>query len=129
MKRDMDIVREMLLKLEAWPMRMGDVVMMQPEHLAEVLPDHDLATINQHMNLIRQAGFIDTGGSGPAFGFAFKGLSWDGCEFLDSVRDPKIWRETKAAALKAGGVGLTLMAKLAIEMGKQEIKKHTGFDL
>jgi hypothetical protein len=81
------------------------------------------------MDLIRQAGFIDTARSGPAFGFAFKSLSWDGSEFLDSVRDPKIWRETKAAALKAGGVGLTLMAKLAIEMGKQEIKKHTGLEL
>jgi hypothetical protein len=34
MKRDMDLIREIMLQLEAWPMEMGDAVMMIPEATA-----------------------------------------------------------------------------------------------
>ncbi len=32
MKRDMDLIRELLLKLEALPMRMGGIVVIPPGH-------------------------------------------------------------------------------------------------
>ena len=34
MKRDMDLIRELLLKLEAWPLGLGDVVTISPEEIA-----------------------------------------------------------------------------------------------
>jgi hypothetical protein len=43
MKRDMDLIREIMLKLEAWPMEMGDAVVMTPDDLQPELPNYDLA--------------------------------------------------------------------------------------
>ncbi|MDY7526216.1 DUF2513 domain-containing protein [Sphingomonas sp. 10B4] len=64
MKRDMELIREIMLQLEVWPMEMGDAISMTPEAMQAEIPDRDLAEINHHMDLIRSAGFIDTGGLG-----------------------------------------------------------------
>jgi hypothetical protein len=98
MRRDMELIREILLTLEEWPMAMGDAVSMTPELMQEKLPSRDLAEINHHMDLISSAGFIDSGGSGggPMFGFIFMGLTMEGHDFLDTVRSPEVWRRTKA---------------------------------
>ena len=102
MRRDMGLIREIMFKLEAWPMEMGDAVLMTPEALQVETRDRDLAEINHHMDLIHAAGFIDDGGhpkSGPMFGFLFMGLTMSGHDFLDggvqmcgSAR--KVWRQS-----------------------------------
>ena len=131
MKRDMELIREIMLKLEAWPMNMGDGVVMTPEDMRAEIPGHDLAEINHHMDLIHEAGFIDDGGpraSGPMFGFLFMGLTMKGHDFLDTVRSPEVWRRTKAGAAKVGSVGLQLL----LELGKgyaKEVARELGLPL
>jgi hypothetical protein len=56
-------------------------------------------------------------------------LSWAGDDFLDSVRDPEIWRQTKEGAKKAGGFTVELLGDLAKGLIKTQIKKHTGVEL
>ena len=132
MKRDMELIREIMLTLEVWPMEMGDAVSMTPEGIQTKIPDRDLAEINHHMDLIRSAGFIDTGGngaSGPMFGFIFMGLTMSGHDFLDSVRSPEVWRRTKAGAEKVGGVGLSVVVEMAKAYGKQVITEKLGITL
>jgi hypothetical protein len=53
----------------------------------------------------------------------------EGCDFLDSVRDPEIWRKTKAGALASGGFTLGLMADLAKGFLRKQIMEKTGIDL
>ncbi|MEB0283819.1 DUF2513 domain-containing protein [Sphingomonas sp. 10B4] len=132
MKRDMELIREIMLQLEVWPMEMGDAISMTPEAMQAEIPDRDLAEINHHMDLIRSAGFIDTGGagsSGPMFGFIFMGLTMSGHDFLDSVRSPEVWRRTKAGAEKVGGVGLSVIVEMAKAYGKQVITEKLGITL
>src|SRR5665213_3669020 len=103
MKRDMELIREIMLALEAWPMAMGDAISMTPELMQTKIPDREPAEINHHMDLIHAAGFVDNGGhpsSGPMFGFLFMGLTMAGHDFLDTVRSPEVWRRTKAGAEK-----------------------------
>ena len=56
-------------------------------------------------------------------------LTWDGCDFLDSVRDDEIWRQTKDGVTKAGGFSLDLMKALAKGLIKKQIETHTGVEL
>jgi hypothetical protein len=131
MTRDMELIREMLLTLEAWPMELGDALVMRPENLQAVMSGYDLATINYHMDLVRGAGFINDGDghSGPQLGFLYCGLTWRGHEFLDSIRSPEVWKKTKTAAAKVGGVSLAVMAEIAKAVAKGMLKDHLGIDI
>lgn len=40
-------------------------------------------------------------------------LTWQGHEFLDNVRDTKVWRETRKVASKVGSVSLSMLATIA----------------
>lgn len=84
------------------------------------------------MVLLHEAGFIE----GVAFHplgaeseFAVHRLTWSGHEFLDSVRDPEIWRRTKAGARSVGSIGAEVMWQVAKAYGKQLAKEKLGLDL
>ena len=102
MKRDMDLVRELLLKLESWPTGRGDNVIIQPSD-PKLSEGHSVHEIDYHLDLLMEAGFITGPRSQPMEGIMFRHLSWQGHDFLDSVRDPKIWAKTKKGAEDAGG--------------------------
>jgi hypothetical protein len=132
MKRDMDLIRELLLRLEARPMELGDAAVITPEDPALAVAGFNIAQINHHLDLIHQAGFIDDGGhpeAGPMFGFVFLGITWAGHDFLDSVRDPVIWAKTKKGATDAGGFTLDLLKDLAKGYLKKQIEEKTGVAL
>jgi hypothetical protein len=59
----------------------------------------------------------------------FSGITWQGHDFIDSVRDDKIWAETKDTAKKAGGWTLSLLSEIAKAVIKENITKHTGINL
>ena len=49
-------------------------------------------------------------------------LTWQGHEFLDSVRDPDIWQKTKARAAPVA----TAAFGVILEIAKAEIRKKLG---
>lgn len=51
--------------------------------------------------------------NGAPWHISVSSLTWQGHEFLDNVRDTKIWRETKEVASKAGSVSLSMLATIA----------------
>ena len=52
MERDMDLIRELLIKLEAYPLEMGGAVTLTPESPSLAIPGYDAVQINHHMDLI-----------------------------------------------------------------------------
>ena len=60
--------------------------------------------VDRHLRLLLDGGMLT--GKADMDGIVTSGLSWAGCEFLDSIREPAIWRKTKSAAQKAGSVSL-----------------------
>ena len=56
-------------------------------------------------------------------------LTYQGHEFLDSIRDPEIWRRTKDAGANVGGAGLGFMWEIAKGIGKQMIKERLGIEI
>jgi hypothetical protein len=73
MKRDMDLIRELTLKLESFPMEPGDNVHITPDHPDVQVDGCDVDQIGYHLALIEQAGFIERSRSGPAVGIMFRG--------------------------------------------------------
>jgi len=125
----MDLIRDLLLRLEALPIGVGEAHLLMVTGPPLVLAGEDANEIFYNMQLLANAGFLDLTGGQPAVGFGIKGLTWHGHDFLDSVRDPEIWRRTKEGAQRAGGFTVELLGDLAKGLIKTQIEKFTGVNL
>lgn len=107
MKRDMDLIRAILLKIEDE----GDPELRQ----VPAIEGYAENVVTSHIALLMDAGLvsaIDASTLGSE-DYIEIGLSWAGHEFLDNIRDPEIWRTTKSGAAKLGSFSLSLIADLA----------------
>jgi len=78
--------------------------------------------------LMQEAGFLLTEKGSMLFP-AIGGLSWQGHDFLDSVRNPDVWAKTKKGAEAAGGFTADLLKDLAKGFVKKQIEEYTGVKL
>ncbi|ARL86692.1 DUF2513 domain-containing protein [Burkholderia pseudomallei] len=122
MKRDMDLIRELMLKLESLPMEYGDNIHIAPDNSAVQVEGYSFDEIAYHLDLIVRAGFTERSVSHPAIGFMFRGLSWSGHDFLDSVRSPDVWSNAKQVASAAGGFTVDLLVFAAKSYLEGKIK-------
>lgn len=108
MKRDWDIVREILCKLEDLEST-DDIVRLSD------FPVERAFEYSYNMELLIEAGLVDgqmskTLGRGAAH-FMARRLTWVGHEFLDAVRSNTVWSKTKRTFAEQG-LGMTFdMAK------------------
>lgn len=101
MKRDMDMVRNVLLFMEQ-----SDDHAFIFQEIAEGVEGEPDAII-AHVVMLRSAGFLEESQRGVVR------ITWAGHEFLDTIRDPEIWRKTKTGAEKLGSWSVKLLAELA----------------
>lgn len=91
MKRNMDLVREILLEIEK------SCVSTVIRNLR--IDGYDTETIAYHCKILHEAGLVseykpiyaDNG----LFAFSVGGLTWEGNDYLDKIRDNTIWKKTK----------------------------------
>lgn len=110
MKRNWDVIRKILLKVEALP----------DEHSMVTSSDFEADAIDNenavyHMDLLIQAGLIRGEChkvTAPAHCLLYS-LTWDGHEFLDKIRRETIWNKIKETA-RIKGVDLTIDTVKAI---------------
>ncbi len=139
MKRDLDVIRDILLHVEetGWGV-------IEPDELAKALK-LDKETINYQLKLLYQAGYIEAaiirGKEGIAHSKKIQRdedyilfvkpweLTWEGHEYLDAVRDPEIWNKTKESAKEIGNFGIDTLKSIAKGFIKTKIKQHTGIDM
>lgn len=98
MKRDMDLVREILLEIEK------QYVSTAIYNLE--IEGYDMTTVAYHCKILYEAGFVSTYKAEYAgnelWSFGVGSLTWDGNDYLDNVRDNSIWRKTKDVITKKG---------------------------
>lgn len=115
MKRDMDLIRLLLLRSE------GDE---EAEKLVERYPVPERA---YHVGLLKDAGFVNAeircDENGVPNGAVVTGLTWQGHEFLDAMRDDTVWKNAKDKMLKPG---ISWTVSLLFEVLKAEAKKQIG---
>lgn len=126
MKRDHDLIREILFAIEAHeePTLWG-----QPEVAGASNKD-----LIYHLDQMQLSGLIAVSqipNPNTSFGYEIGEIRMlpKGHDMLDAVRDPKIWRLTKEGAGKAGGYTLELLVKLAKGYAKKQIEERTGIVL
>jgi hypothetical protein len=121
--RDMDLIRQLMLKLEALPLRPGAVAMLDGHDPDAAVEGYSDDQITYHLELLKKAGFVESVSSQPMRGITFKGFTWAGHDFLDSVRDPKVWSEAKDKVKKAGGFTVDILVGVAKEIIKHKLSQ------
>src|SRR5690606_35222927 len=124
MKREMDLVRLLLLKLESMSDEAHSVLILDPAGLD--LDGYSAEQVDYHLNLLVDAGLVDQGGGGALSGFMFKQLTWEGHDFLDAIRDDEIWRRTREGVKAAAGFSLALLGDLARGCIRKKIADQTS---
>jgi len=118
MKRDMDLVRRILLAYEAsneWRVE---------EEL--VIEGYRKDEIEYHQHIMRDAGFLQ-----PAKTWLFKGtqmesgtrLTWAGHDFLEASRDEKRWKQAKKIAGKVGVFTLEILKQVLTQLIQTQLKQ------
>ena len=100
MKRDMDIVRRILLAVE------------EADAPVEALEGLDDSVFSYHAAILVEAGLVR--GDAPTygdtlqpFGASIFSLTWSGHEFLDAARNESVWQKATGTA-RAKGLSVTL---------------------
>lgn len=126
----MDLIRILMLKLEAVPVNGHTIWRIGPGDEELVIEGASFDQVAYHLRLIKDEGYLDSPGGFFSTGqIQFRGLTWAGHDFIDSVRDYAVWRKTKEQASKVKSWTVDLLVSLAKAYAKAKIKEHTGFDL
>lgn len=118
MKRDMDLVRDILRAIENLEDSTFDAKTF--DHLS-----HPPAVINYHLGLLVDArlaeGTCDQLIGRPPDWYVTR-LTWEGHEFLDAARNDTIWAKAKKKTLDAtGGISLSLLKEVLFQLAKQAV--------
>jgi len=98
MQRDWEVIRKILLKIEALPA--GGRLLS-----GDLIDDGiDNATAAYHMGILKEAGLIvgTCLDAGPASTCNVSRLTWDGHEFLDGIERDTTWNKVKDAVRAKG---------------------------
>jgi hypothetical protein len=122
MKRDMDLVREILIKIETNPAFNGDHNLWANRANLGITDYTDQEIVYNAAQLVEAgylAGNVRMAHAGQVI---VTKLTWRGHEYLDAIRDPDIWEKTKAKAKGVASVGMSFL----FEIAKAEIKAKLG---
>jgi hypothetical protein len=124
MRLDNDLARDILLAIEESESDPNQL-------LFSLLPDRDQKHVSYHICLLNEAGFIDAVDFSTSDGarWVAKRLTYTGHQFLSTVRDREVWKQTKELAKSGGIEALRAIGKLAMKIAEQEFKKRTGLEL
>ncbi|MFD1696785.1 DUF2513 domain-containing protein [Roseibium aestuarii] len=127
----MDLIRNILLAFEA-----SEEVRISPKTI--LVGDTDADTIRFHIELLKEAGFIDHHIVQPKTrdGTVFMTridmgmrLTMDGYDFLESIKDATVWERTKAGAKSVGNASVSLIWEIARGYGRQLVKEKLGIEI
>jgi Hypothetical protein (DUF2513) len=123
-KRNTDLLRSILLEIEEKDEGNGHGIDFE-------LSEYSEATVVEHLFQLYESGMIEGNDVShmQGRGFSARRLTSRGHDFLDTIRDPEIWRQTKDGAKEAGGFTLELLSDLAKGFIKTQVKKHTGIEV
>lgn len=123
MRRDLDLVRAILLDVE-------DAAGAVP--LSALSYDGKTpAEIGHHVELMAHHGLLDAtvtrDWGGDVVGGSIKAMTWDGCDYLDAVRSPKVWSETKRSVRDAvGETTLSVVRRCAEAIALRMVEASLG---
>ena len=125
MKRDLDLIREIMLVLED---KMEYDKNFQSAHLIEVIQDKTLSAekLAYHVGLLVENDFIKAKEykyqSGEPTDYLINTITSQGQDFIDTIRQDTTWNKIKEKTSNIGGFTLSLL----VDIGKEYLKKQIG---
>lgn len=119
MKRDMDLIRTILLEIEKAEDREIPINSVS-------IGDFDRKTIRYHIDLLEDSGLAKVIKHTIQLGrtkqptFINLRLSWEGHEFLDAARDDNVWAKAKVVLVKMSGLPFEVLQALLIDYVKDK---------
>jgi len=121
MVRDMDLVRNILLRIEQDP-TMDNTDYRSPDFEYFGVEQDRVEELRYDLALLIERGFLN-GNAEMVYNMpAITGLTWQGHEFIADITDPDIWQKTKDRLKTVGGAGIAF----AWEIAKAELRKKLG---
>ena len=114
MKRHMDLVRQILIKIE----QHDDIHPLRSIKIDGYSQNH----VEGHVYLLYRAGFFEgdfrsVQGSARPCVYVISGLTWMGHDFLDAVRNDSVWARVKGKLAQVGGdAPLEVIKALAVKV-------------
>lgn len=117
MKLDHDVVRNLLLKIESEADETGLSTNAQKQlaidlEISESLLGYTINRVNEANLITGKALFA----SNSFYSFSPIQLTFKGHEYLDNIRAPKVWKQSKSVAEKIGSVSLNIMSNIASDI-------------
>lgn len=116
MKRDMDLIREILLAIESEDHGFASKI---------EIPGYTEEQIDYHAYLLGEAGLAKVcdvthqGSKSPEAMISC--LTWSGHEFLDSARENNRWNQAKEMIKKIGGASIEIWGSLLTDLMKKSL--------
>ena len=119
MKRDMDLVREILIAIER----------SEDGNLNFDALGYERQQVYLHIELMKEHGLVDAmiaqANDGPKHEILMckiERLTWDGHDFLDKIRDESIWEQAKRKCFnEIGGLSIDFLKICLIDVAKKKI--------
>ena len=99
MERNMDLIKEILQKLEVQKTFGGGLG-------AKSFPDHPPEYVSHHIAIMKDAGLIEAKETKKGMNrkFVAQRLTWQGHDFLDAAKVDTIWNKAKEVLKEKGGL-------------------------
>ena len=128
MKLEPEAVKAILLTIEE-NMLSDDV--MSKQQILKLVPQSDYyieEDLNQAFNVLLTSNYLNVVPNSEArdnrkvlITVKISGLTWDGCQFLDNIRDKKRWEAVKERAKAVGGCALDILSSVASGLAVEAI--------
>jgi hypothetical protein len=116
LKRDLNLVRKILLEIEKKEEPMGWII---PE-----IEVYSKSEICYHIKILAEADYIDAcdNSTPTSFEWAAKNLTWEGHEFLDASRNETIWKKAKSIIQeKMGTASFDVLKSLLVKTAATQL--------
>lgn len=115
MKRDMDLVREILRRvrsLETFDRPVWIAIEGQPQ-----------ALVSYHIQIMAEYGLLDAISLGSNDGPDWRPLrlTWDGQDFLDAAENDTRWQRAREIMGQAQGFGFEILKQVLMDLARQQV--------
>lgn len=119
-QRNTELVRSILLRICDAPLPVPMSYLVD-----EGATEQDIAILNYHLEELHRLGYVIGQPSKTFDGpdWLNLNLSFHGHDFLEAIRDPEHWRQTKAGAAKVGNWTIKTLADIALGLVKARVEQ------
>lgn len=117
MKRDIDLVRTILLSIENGKDANGH------GFIRLNIPGRSQEEVSYHVGLLYEAGLVDAVNLSTLNSYEWqpKGLTWRGHQFLDSARDESSWEQAKKELKKIGNSSFEVLKSVLTALATRSV--------